>query len=142
MSPSTALQVALKYLMIKSIVESQHIFSKENNVFSNVSIPTISDFYNKSLSELRNFTITQVYWYGHLAIGLKLSDGQTCKAGDRDFTNSHTFDPAKKITKIEVIIHMWEVCILQVNFYHHQQRLVKMGCDQDVEDYGGRREVF
>ena len=99
-------------------------------------------FNDESLQYLRNLTITQVYWHGNLTIGLQLSDGQTCKAGDRDFINSHIFDPVKKITKVEVIIHMWEVTLLQINFYHHQQRLVQVGQSDDYVNLFGRVEVF
>ena len=51
---------------------------------------------------LRKLTLNEVNWYkpGH-AIKFKLSDGQTCKAGDYKCWNSHIFDPAKKITRIE-----------------------------------------
>ena len=55
----------------------------------------------------------------------------------------HNFDPTKKITKVEVIIGMYEMHIQQINFYHHQQRLVKIGeSDDDVKQYGGRKETF
>jgi hypothetical protein len=55
------------------------------------------------------------------------------------------FDPSKKITRIECIIDKNERCFLQINFYHHTERLVAVGEEDD--DYwlvweGGRREVF
>ena len=45
---------------------------------------------------------------------------------------------------IETIINKGEYSILQINFYHHQQRLVAVGGwgDQGVKLLGGRREVF
>ena len=60
MSLSRALQVALKYLMIKSIVESQHIIGKKIKFDRTLVIPIMSDIVNKSLQELKNLTITQV----------------------------------------------------------------------------------
>ena len=73
-----------------------------------------------------------------------MSDGQSCKVGTTyDFNNNYIFDPAKKITRIECIVHKSECEIMQMNFYHHQQRLVAVGCDDyDVKKYGGRVEVF
>ena len=54
------------------------------------------------------------------------------KAGTKlDFMNSHTFDPAKKITKVEVIIYPNECGISRIYFYHQQQRLLQMGKDYD-----------
>ena len=55
---------------------------------------------------LRKLTLNEVNWYkpGH-AIKFKLNDGQTCKAGDYKCWNSHIFDPAKKITRIECAIN-------------------------------------
>ena len=76
-------------------------------------------------------------------IGFTLNDGQTCKAGTEDCNKSHSFDPTKKITKIEVIIYKHEKMIMQINFYHHQQRLVKVGYgDGGVKTWGGRVELF
>ncbi len=45
-----------------------------------------------------------MWWSSVLSFGLNLSDGQTCKAGNNNFDQSHFFDPAKKITKITCII--------------------------------------
>ena len=81
-----------------------------------------------SLQELRNLTITKILWIGNLALFLTLSDGQTCKVGHRlDFKGSYSFDPAKKITKVEVIIDKHEDNILRINFYHREERLVFVG---------------
>ena len=99
-----------------------------------------------SLEDIRDFKIMQVKWH-HLifALGFTLSDDQECKvgAGIRDFTNSHIFDPTKKITKVEVIIKADERYIIRMNFYHHTERLVAVGySDNDVKTYGTRVEVF
>ena len=52
-----------------------------------------------------------------------------------DLGRGCNFDPAKKITKIETIIKKDEHMFTQINFYHHQQRLVQVGdkSDSDVE---------
>ena len=60
-----------------------------------------------------------------------------------DFESSHTFDPSKKITKIECILGKNEQKIRQINFYHHEERLAKVGLlDGDLKMRAGRREVF
>ena len=81
-SPSKALQVALKYLIIKSITESQHIIPKKSMaVKSTLVVPDMEDFVNKSLHELKSLTITKAYWNSIFALEFTLSDGQSCKAG-------------------------------------------------------------
>ena len=84
---------------------------------------------NKTLEQLRQLTVTQVMWNNFLeSFGLTLSDGKNCEAGKlRTLTNSHTFDPAKKITAIETIIKKSEYEIAQINFYHNEERLVAVG---------------
>ena len=52
-------------------------------------------------------------------------------------------DPSKKITRIECIIDKNERCFLQINFYHHTERLVAVGKHDDyVKKNGKRKEVF
>ena len=58
---------------------------------------------------------------------LALNDGQSCKAGDWASTNSHIFDPTKKITRIEVIIGKLEYMIISINFFSGEERLVQVG---------------
>ncbi len=56
---------------------------------------------------------------------------------------SHTFDPNKKITKVEVIIHKDEDYIIRINFYSGTETLVQVGYnDADVKEEGGRMETF
>jgi hypothetical protein len=58
---------------------------------------------------------------------------------------SHTFDPNKNITKVEVVVHSDEEWIIRINFYSGQERLVKVGGyndDYDVKTWGGRVETF
>ena len=63
--------------------------------------------------------------------------------GTDAFTRSYTFDPAKKVTRIETIIDKNEIWFMQINFYHHQKRLVSVGDNNDyVRECGGRKEVF
>ena len=82
--------------------------------------------------------------YRSRAPGFTLSDGWSKKAGKRfDFDQSYTFDPAKKISQVEVIISKDGTNIIKINFYHHGERLVAVGCsDEDVVLFGGRVEVF
>ena len=61
-SPFSALQVAAKYIMIRSLINSSHIIPNYlvNKVRSTFSIPDRTLLANMSLQELRNLTITQV----------------------------------------------------------------------------------
>ena len=102
------------------------------------------DIASKTLHELRNLSITKVQWCCYLTLGFTQSDGQNCQAGTKyAYDQSHTFDPAKKITKIIVTIDHCETMIYQINFYHYKQRLLTLGYEDDwVKKYGGRTEVF
>ena len=103
----------------------------------------MKEIYNKNLQELSQLKITQVMWYGTHTLQLKLSDGQTCTVGKQPVNRSHTFDPAKKITRVECIIKEDVYYVFQINFYHHTERLVAVGYDSDIDKQsGGRREVF
>ena len=89
--------------------------------------------------------MTKVQWNSVYTLRCTLNDGQSCKAGiSKDLNASYTFDPAKKITTIEHIINMAEAKIIQINFYHKEERLVRMAIysDDEVKVWGGRREVF
>ena len=84
-------------------------------------------------------------WHGIIAtLEITLSNGESCTAGSLNQVNeSHTFDPNKKITKVECIIFKDELCIMRINFYSGQERLVQVGYDDyDVKKYGGRVEIF
>ncbi len=60
-----------------------------------------------------------------------------------NFKPSHTFDQAKKITKVEVIISKDEWNLCQTNFYCGDELLVAVGeDDNDVKEWAGRRETF
>ena len=111
-----------------------------------MGVPDMPTLENKNVSELRNLTVTQIKWSKPDALSLTLSDDQSCEARRRfgGFTDSHTFDPAKKITKIEVIIHKYDSDILSIDFYHYHQALVSVKYSDDwyIEDYRGRVEVF
>ena len=98
-STTRALQVALKCLMIKSIIENQHIIGKYAVVTGNVSIPDFKKLSNMSLQELKKLTITKVQWNAYFrTLGFTLNDSQSCKAGNENPNYSHIFDPAKRIT--------------------------------------------
>ena len=61
-SISRALQVAAKYMILKSIVKSQHIIGKKviEDITGSVMLPNIKRLTEKSLQELRNLTIKKV----------------------------------------------------------------------------------
>jgi hypothetical protein len=64
---------------------------------------------NKSLEELINLHLTYVKWRTNITLGFILSNNESCIAGSAQEVNmSHIFDPKKKITKVEVIIHKGE----------------------------------
>ena len=142
-SASIALQVAAKYLMLKSISKSQIIMGKEpmKYEYSTVSIPNMLEIGNKSVHELRSLIITEMKWsslFGLWSLGFTLNNGQSCRAGrnpDPDrlgldpykFAHSHTFDPTKKITKIECGIGQSEYSIDRISFYHQKRTLHQFG---------------
>ena len=109
-----------------------------------MSAPDMPSLANMSVKNLRNLTITQVEWNNYYSIAFTLSDGQKCKAGSFSFLDCHTFNPSKKITRIECIIDRYENWINQMKFYHHGKRLVTVGIDDDDVKYSGaeRVEVF
>ena len=60
--------------------------------------------------------------------GFTLNDGQSYRAEtEQGFNKSHTFDPAKKITKIQCIIDKTKYEIQQINFYINNERLIAVG---------------
>ena len=98
--------MAEKLFILKSIVKSKLIIGVRcvKGVIGKVSIPSMLNIADKSLEELRNLKIVSVSWGNTATLAFTLTDGQSCKAGTYNFNNYHTFDPAKKITKIECII--------------------------------------
>ena len=83
-------------------------------------------------------------WSGCTNIGFTISDGELCEAGTiYDKNDSYTFDPAKKITRVECIINRTETMIMQINFFHHDELLVAVGEDEEaIKLMGERREIF
>ena len=143
-SLASAFKLALKLFMLKSIIESQQMIGKYSVLTNHVSLPDLKTFSNITLQSLRKLHITQVSWNDIFNIEFTLSNGQFCNAGtDFRYDQNHFFDFREKITRIEVIIKRNERSICQMNFYHHQQRLVAVGYPDDyVEERGGRVEVF
>ncbi len=79
----------------------------------------------KSFENVRNLIITQVMWFNVENLGFALSDGQSCIAGTKwHSTESFDFSQTKKVSKIECIIRKNESLILQINFFHREERLV------------------
>jgi hypothetical protein len=113
-------------------------------VISFTSIPNLTTIRDKTLEEIGNLAISQVKSYFCDTLSFTLTDGQTCKSGTKVFTNNHTFDPTLKITKVEVIIHKYEVLIMSINFYSAKKTLIKVGgnSDEDLKRWGGRIETF
>ena len=131
--------------MLKYISKSQRIIGKEHVSLTKttVIIPNMLEIRNKSAEELRILAITEVKWFSWNTNGFTLIDGQWCQTGKKDFTKSHTFDPTKKITRIDCIIHKHERLIIQIKFYHLEERLVAVGeSDEWVNKNGGRVEIF
>ena len=132
--------------MIKSIFYSQKIIPKEvvNEVISTVTVPDVRKLGEKCLEEIRNLTIIQVQWHYHATLGFTLNDAQSCKAGSYNFDECYSFDPAKKITRIEVIIAANEYEIYRTSFYSDEETLAQVGFpDEDyVVKNGGRVEIF
>ena len=77
-------------------------------VVTTSTIPDIKILANKNGKQLRQLTIAQVDWYYIDSLSFTLNDGQSVKAGKNLFPGKYTFDPTKKITKIEVIIGKYE----------------------------------
>ena len=80
--------------------------------------------------------------FGFGQLSFTIDDQHSAKAsGDRSidwedtaYNGSHTFDPAKKITRVETIFSSWDANRLeQINFYSKKERLVRAG---DMRDYG------
>ena len=69
-------------------------------VIGTMTVPKMKNLAEKSIDEIKRLRIKKVYWIGCSSLGLTLSDGESCMAGTKDGYESHTFDPAKKITKI------------------------------------------
>ena len=74
------------------------------DVSSSVKVPKKLEIANKNAEELRNLRIKKVEWCGIFTLGFTLSDGQSCEAGNPEFSQWHNFDPTKQITKVECII--------------------------------------
>ena len=132
-STTKALKMAAKWSILNSITKSKRMIpeNETNLVAGFLTIPVMRIIAANSLEELQSLKITQVQWCDTLSLGFTLSNGQSCTVGESDCEKNYTFDPAKKITKVECIIFKTEDFISQINFYHHQQRLVAVGYDDE-----------
>lgn len=133
-STQKALKVGLKYIMLSSLF-SMYLRKSQRNIGENysiemtktVSFPDLATLASKNRRELLNLSITKIQWTRSTTFGLALSDGRTCKAGVNNFASSHNFDPAKKITRIEVATNKDKWTINRINFYHRHELLVQVG---------------
>ena len=120
--------------MLKSIIKSQQIIPKYKigSVRSTVIIPIMKKIAKKSVLELMQLRVTRVYWYHVYTLEFTLDDGLSCKAGSSfEINRSHYFDKTKKITQVQTIINKHENLIMQINFFHNEERLVKVGAEDD-----------
>ena len=112
-----------------------------------VRVPEVQDFANltvKELINLTNLTIKKVEWTHMDTLSFTLSYGEHCSAGSNKVDKNHTFDPNKKITKVECIVWKNESLIIRMNFHSGQETLLKVGgyTDWYVKEHGGRVESF
>jgi hypothetical protein len=92
-----------------------------------VKIPDDAKLAKKSMIELKNLSIKEVFWAGNVTFGFVLSDFQGCKAGNYHFDQSYSFNPKEKITRVEVIISWDELFIIKMNFYSGEKLLAQVG---------------
>ena len=131
--------------MLKSITKSQHIIPKNEviNVKSRLIFPEKQKLTIKNVKELRTLKIKNVWCIGTKKIGFTLSDGQPSKQGIIPKCFGHSFDPAKKITRVECFIDTDEESFDKISFYSEQQRLYTIGDSEDEEKLNdNRKEVF
>ena len=73
--------------IIGSITKSKRIFDSEEPAVGKIVFPNMALIREKTLEQITNLYITKVEWNSELSsIGFTLSDGQTCKVGENDFT--------------------------------------------------------
>jgi hypothetical protein len=85
--------------------------------------------------------LKKIEWDNDLVeLAFTLSNGESCTSGLEEVNHTYSFDPNKKITKVDVIITKSETSIIRINFYSGQERLVKVGENDDhyVNNCGGR----
>jgi hypothetical protein len=85
-SASDALQVAAKYILLKSFIISKTIIGKKevNSVQGAMRVPEVQKLANftvKELINLTNLTIKKVEWDETLTFSFTLSNGEFCTAG-------------------------------------------------------------
>ncbi len=109
-----------------------------------VTVPDVTKLERKSLKELRNLFLAKCKWEETFSIGFTLSNGNSCLAGTSyEVINRYTFDPKKKITRIEATIRPDEWQIHQINFYSGEELLVTVGASEGKTRLAsGRVEIF
>ena len=129
------------------MVISQHMIGRNAILLSTENVPQMQTLIKMNVQELINLTISKIEWYGSIeTLGFTLSDGQSCRgSGKRDFNNCHTFDPKKKITRVECIIAKSEYGIFRISFFSDEETLYSLGwmnLSDEIFEYGGRVETF
>ena len=113
--------------MINSITKSKRIIGKKAVKDVKGTSRVFYEIASVSVEELRNLTFKKVSWFSNQSLGFTLSGDKICKAGTNGFDKNHTFDPKKKINRVEVIIDKEELEIIQIHFFSGEERLVKVG---------------
>ena len=85
----------------------------------------------KTLETVRMLKITQIQWNDFASIGFTLSDGSFCKAGNKEFNQSHTFSAGDRITSVSVVMARYDRDIFQINFYCGNYKIVQIGKPDD-----------
>ena len=134
------MQIAEKYLKLKSFISSEEIFATKANIRGTMNVPNQRTLDGKSIQELSKLAFEKVQWedYLFLTFGITLNNGESVKSGtDVEFNTSHTLDQSKNITKIVTTVGKREEYILQINFFSGEERLCTLGSsDENVKKYG------
>ena len=93
-STSRALQIAEKYLKLKSFIRCE-VVGTEANITGMMNVPNQRTLDGKSIQELSKLAFEKVQWNDDSCVtfGITINNGESVKSGTYyDFTKSHTFD--------------------------------------------------
>ena len=115
-------------MKLNSIVKSHRIIGTDAVRFfvGTVSVPNIPKLSEQTLEELAKLALKQVDSGNYQnTFSLTLTNGDSVRVGSGNFYQSHTFDPAKKITRVETnILDEW--AIVSINFYSGEELLASL----------------